>query len=206
MMKHISTMICCIAVLMCSTVMAMSENEPEHSVRAWEKIIEEFNLEAVDQLPAGITPLVVTSPEQLRKLLARSTSRPLKFHIDASDLRREDMLTVGESAALTESYVVLHETDSFEWPAIFHLYAKVWLVGSGSFWQISECDERVYFTGWLPWSGHEDEWSSHHIYSNNVRVEVEGGALFYGYILIPGIGEYRVHWYWYHIVIDYSLY
>ena len=206
-MKQCILVCLCIIGVMASAVVALSQYEPDYSAREWEEVFEEFDLEPVDQVPAGITPLVVTSPGQLRKLLSGAAPRRTEFHIKASDLGDLSMLTIGESLGLIETYVELHETDSHEWPRIFHLYAKVWLAGSGSFWQITECDERVYFTGWQPiWSGTEGEWSDHHIAWNKQSVEVEGGATFYGYILFPILGEVRVYEYRYYLAIHYSLY
>jgi hypothetical protein len=192
--------------LVASATFTATANEPKYSDREWEQVFEEFDLEIASDVPAGVSPLVVTSPGQLRKLLSGMKNGKTEFTIDVSILQEASMLTAGETRELTETYVILHETESSEWPVVFHLYAKVWIVGSGSFWQITECDDRAYFTGWLPWTGTDDEWSSSHIYSNNVEVEVEGGGLFYGYILIPGFGEFQIYWRTYHGVIDYSLY
>lgn len=206
MVRRSVLILLCIVGLIASGVAAVSGDEPDYSARQWEEVFEEFDLEPAGEVPGGVTPLVVTSPGELRKLLAGAPPSRMEFHVSASDLQDLSALMTGELLGLTETYVELHATNSHEWPVIFHLYAKVWMIGSGSFWQITECNERVYFTGWLPWSGHEGEWSDHHIAWNCQSVEVEGGAVFYGYILIPGIGEIRVYEYRYHLVIDYSLY
>ena len=195
-----------VVLLAASMVLAAPDYENKHSDLEWQRVFEEFDLEIANDIPQGVSPLVVSTPGELRKLLSGMKNGKTEFTIDVSNLQEVSMLTAGETRELTETYVILHETESSEWPVVFHLYAKVWIVGSGSFWQITECDDRAYFTGWLPWTGTEDEWSSSHIYSNNVEVEVEGGGLFYGYILIPYFGEFRVHWRTYHGVIHYSLY
>jgi len=151
MVRRSVVILLCIVGLIASGVAAVSGDEPDYSARQWEEVFEEFDLEPAAEVPGGVTPLVVTSPGELRKLLAGAPPSRMEFHVSASDLQDLSALMTGELLGLTETYVELHATNSHEWPVIFHLYAKVWMIGSGSFWQITECNERVYFTGWLPW-------------------------------------------------------
>lgn len=191
--------------IMASAIAAAPQDEPDHSVRQWEKVLQEFNLEVVDEAPAGVTPLVVGSPGQLRKLLAGAASSTLVFNVNASDVAGPSALPIGEPLSLTYSYVYLHESDSSQWPIVFHLYAEVELAGSGSFWQINDCEERAYFTGWEMWHETGGEWAHHHIAGDMQSVKIDGGGFIKFYIWTP-LGKIHVFTYWFDMTINYSLY
>jgi|GEM_PF-1508097 len=205
MRTRIVVILLLVAALLSTATMASPGQRTGCSAEAWERVFEEFGLETVSVIPDGVTPLVVSSPGQLRKLLSEPKKDTVEVSIDASRLRELELLTAGEALSVTETYVDLHATDRHEWPVIFHLEARVWMVGSGSFWEITDCTEHVYFTGWSLFWGHEGEWSDHHIAWNKQSVQVRGGAVFYGYIGIPDVGEIRIYEYRYNLVINYSL-
>jgi len=205
MMKR-NVLVCLLIIgVMASAVAAVPQEERDYSARQWEQVLEEFNLETVDEAPAGVTPLVVRSPEQLRKLLAGAAPRALVFNINASDVVGASPLTISEALDVTYSYVYLHESDSSQWPIVFHLTAEVELAGSGSFWEINDCEERAYFTGWEMWHEPGGEWAHHHIAANKQSVKIDGGGFIKFYIWTP-LGKIHVFTYWFDMTINYSLY
>jgi len=194
-----------IAVLAAAVAFGAVDREYEYSEREWQRVFDEFGLEVADVVPAGVIPLEVTSPGQLRKLLSGSRNGAIELSVSAPDLQEMSLLTAGETLGITETYVDLHAIDRHELIVIFHLEARVWIVGGGSFWEITDCNEHVYFTGWCLFWGHEGEWCEHHIASDRQSVQVRGGAIFYGYLGIPDIGEVRLYEYRYNLAINYSL-
>ena len=193
--------------IMALAVSAVPQHGRSRSTHQWEEVVEEFGLEPVDEAPAGVTPLVVSTPEQLRKLLAGAAPRDIVINIKASDSTGPSNLAIGEAlgGARSYSYVYLHESNSSQWPIIFHLTAEVELAGSGSFWQINDCEERAYFTGWEMFHETGGEWAHHHIAANRQSVEVDGGGFIKWYFVLPPI---RIHvgTYWFNMTINYSLY
>lgn len=194
-----------IGVLAVTVAFGAVDRECQYSDREWQRVFDEFGLEVADIVPAGVIPLEVTSPGQLRKLLSGSRNGTIELSVDAPDLQGMSLLTASQTLAMTETYVVLEKTDRHEWPCVFHLYARVWIVGSGSFWEITDCQDRVYFTGWEPfWSEIGGEWSDHHIFTNKQRIWIEGGGYIKGYFWTP-LGMIHIYTYNYYLLIDYSL-
>lgn len=81
-------------------------------------MFDEFGLEVANVVPAGVIPLEVTSPEQLRKLLSGSRNGTIELSVDAPDLQGMSLLTASQTLAMTETYVILEKTDRHEWPLI----------------------------------------------------------------------------------------
>ncbi len=195
-------------VLLCIiglTISLAATASPEYSPQKWQKVFEEFGLQEVDHVPAGITPLRVESPGELRRLLSGMAPQRGVVNITASDLVCQEALSISPSLGIVYSTVELETTNSSQWPIIFHLTAEVTLAGSGSFWEIYDCDERSYFTGWEGISETGGEWADSDIAPNKQSVQIDGGGYIKHYIWTT-IGKIHVMTYWFEETINYSLY
>jgi hypothetical protein len=105
----------CIIVCLCIVGLVTSlaaTATTRYSRQEWEKVFKEFGLDEVDSVPAGITPLRVESPSELRSLLAGASPRRRVTNITACDLMSQDVLVMSEALSITYSTVYLHETNS----------------------------------------------------------------------------------------------
>lgn len=190
-------------LLIFAGVGATASPAAEHARKQWQEVIDEFGLETVDRAPPGVTPLVVHSPGQLRKFLAGRTPEYKVFNFKGLDLHVLDMPEEGGSRTLT-TYVPLHAQNSSQWPIIFHLYANVWVTGSGSFWEITDCDDWAEFTGWEAFSETGGEWSRHRIAGDRQSIKIDGGGYIKHYIWTP-LGKIHVFTYRFNMTINYRI-
>jgi len=203
-MRRCSALIGALLIMVLSlAIVATPSDTSADSARQWQRIIDEFGLETVDQAPPGVTPLVVHSPAQLRRLLAVERPRHLVLEITETDLHALGASAGGAFATAT-TYVPLHAWNSSQWPIVFHLYAEVWVTGSGSFWEIIDCDDWAEFTGWEAFSETGGEWSRHRIASDRQSIKIEGGGYIKHYIWTP-LGKIHVMTYRFKITINYRI-
>ena len=171
----------------------------------WQGAIEEFGLEAIDQVPPGITPLVVESPGQLRQLLATIGPRHRVVHVKAASLPYQDRPT-GDVGVESAMFIPLHEYDSSQWPIVFHLYANLALLQGPLFsWEIVSCDDWAQLTGSALYSETGGEWSEHSISSDGLSAVIDGGAWIKHYIYIWPMGNIHVMTYDFDMTINFSL-
>lgn len=151
----------------------------------WQAVCKAYGLRTVTYLPAGVKPLAVDTPQQLRNLLQATadllsgtrTSFVVETHSDLHTL------------SLTETYVSLHKSKIIDsiMRTRFNLWADVWVAGSGSFWEITDVAEWVGLSGFTLWWSLSNPWHYHHISSNKQRVTIRGGGTANQYLLIQGI-------------------
>jgi hypothetical protein len=128
-------------------------------------------------------PLIASSPEQLRELLSAVGYNRKVINIRESNIITSGEPVIGGDGSRGYLYLEFEETVSHG-SVVLHLEAVVELSGSGSFWQINDCEEDGYYTGAAaPWAPVYPD-THHHITANKQ------------YILIQGEGDlYTLFWY-----------
>ena len=193
------------AMSVAGSVFAAPAAEVGVTRNTWQGAIEEFELEAIDQAPPGIEPLVVESPAQLGQLLAAIGQRHKVVHVNAASLPDLDCPT-GDVGVESAMFIPLHEHDSSQWPIVFHLYANLPLLQGSLFsWEIVSCDDWAEFTGSALYSETGGEWSEHFISSDGLSAVIDGGGWIKHYIYLWPMGKIHVMTYDFDMTINFSL-
>ena len=160
------------------------QTEPETKQAA--EICAEFGVVDVDSIPAGITPIKISSTGQLKHFLhgIRTNSGPRPTR--TSDV----LLTEGESCeSLIETYVLTHASNCIN-PLVrtyFNLWGEIWIAGSGSFWQITDAYEWVGLTGPTYYVSLSNTWHHTYISSDRTIATIRGGGILDLYFVFESV-------------------
>jgi hypothetical protein len=171
-----------VVVLASLAIPALAAQSDRHGTSDWDVIFAQYDIRAVDAAPAGITPLEIDTPAELRRFMRQIASH------GTSRLEMENASPALLAYGVTESCVSLHVYDSLVPWLKFNLWADVWVVGSGSFWEISDdVFEWVGLTGMTALESLSNEWHYHVISSDRRKVTIRGGAILDHWLYIKGL-------------------
>jgi hypothetical protein len=168
-----------LALFSCFAIPAIASQAADE----WDAIFAQYGIRTAGVVPAGITPLRVDTPAQLRQVIRHATSHGM------GQLNMEtESVSLGLLAyGVTETSVRLHVWYNFVPYPTFNLWANVWVAGSGSFWEITDVNEWVGLTGITISEDLADTYTFHRIAADRQSVYIEGGGIVNHYLLIRGI-------------------
>jgi hypothetical protein len=171
-----------VAVLLLAAVSSAAMcRAPVDDTTEWQQVLRAFNIRTVEGVPPGIRPLEVQTPAQLRELLSLRARE--SYVVTESQLGAATSLSYG----IVESCVSLHTSRSWVPFPTFNLWADVWIVGSGSFWEIGDVFEWVGLTGITLFADLTSEWHYHIVSADHQSVIIKGGGTVNHYFLIKGL-------------------
>lgn len=178
-----------VVALVCTGIgaAAVDTGNRDAEIDQFESICCELGLKDVDVLPAGVRPYVLHHPEQVRALVQGFRQQNHGPHgvVRLSSTEEETDL----SALLTETFTeTFYETETRTCinpitRTYFNLWADIWVVGSGSFWEITSAYERVGLTGLTYFVYLSGEWHYSRISGDRQSVLIRGGATLNYYLV-----------------------
>jgi hypothetical protein len=160
---------------------ALAAQSDRHGTSDWDVIFAQYAIRTIAAAPAGITPLEIDTPAELRQLMRQITSH------GTSRLEMEIASPALLAYGVTESCVHLRKTMSWVPFPTFNLWADVWIVGSGSFWEISDVYEWVGLTGITAFADLTDTWTYHRVSTDHQSVTIKGGGIVTHYFVIKNL-------------------
>jgi hypothetical protein len=160
---------------------ALAAQSDKHDAGEWDALLGQYDIRTVDAAPAGITPLEIGTPAELRQFMRHITSH------GTSRLEIESASPAFLTYGITESCVSLHTSRSWVPFPTFNLWADVWIIGSGSFWEIGDVFEWVGLTGITVFSDLTSEWHYHIVSTDHRSVIIKGGGIVNHYFFIKGL-------------------
>lgn len=172
-------MVVTLALLTCLAIPALAAQPTDE----WEAIFAQYGIRTADVVPAGITPLRVDTPAQLRQVIHNA----MPHRMGRLDMETESVSPGLLAYGVTETSVRLHVWYNFVPYPTFNLWANVRVAGSGSFWEITDVNEWVGLTGITISEDLTDAYTFHNIAADRQSVYIEGGGIVNHYLLIRGI-------------------
>jgi len=171
-----------VMVLLASlTIPALAAPSDRHGTSDWDEIFAQYDIRTIAAAPAGITPLDIGTPAELRRFMRQIASH------GTSRLEMESASPALLTYGITESCVHLRKTMSWVPFPTFNLWADVWIVGSGSFWEIGDVYEWVGLTGITTFADLTDTWTYHRVSTDHQSVTIKGGGIVTHYFVIKNL-------------------
>jgi hypothetical protein len=154
-----------------------------------EQRLARMGLTVIEEIPAGVKPLELTSVDELRFFLFK---RPAGGSITGGTHDSP----VGKPVVSTSTTITIRTIHSSYicnplWRTEFNLWADIYIASWGSYYWIDDVrNVRVGLTGFHPFMRLTNTYTDAYVYPDNQHTRIEGGGTIEYYFFIQGILTY----------------
>jgi hypothetical protein len=175
-----------VCLLACMSLAARQQGDIPASLRA---LVDRYGLRVVEAAPRGVTPLRMSSLEELGRFLQDRTvsSATVYQRCTLAPIAVESPSATLTSTAIDTIPLHAYYVCNVVWGTRFNLWATLYRASSGSFhWLDAVRNVRVGLTGLHPFIDLTDTWTDAYIHPDQQGVTISGGGILEYYLYIKG--------------------